>query len=80
MNSEIPSTAQVRLQLQGLPDNGLREVADKSGVPFTTLWKIRAGETVNPGIETVRKFYHFLAEPSAERSCAAIEPVAVQGA
>lgn len=35
----------------------MQELAKESGVPFTTLWKIRDGTTGNPGIETVRKFY-----------------------
>jgi len=38
----------------------VKELASKSGVPFTTLWKIRVGPTNNPGIETVRKFIDHL--------------------
>lgn len=34
----------------------LEELAKRSGVPFTTLYKIKREETTNPGIETVRKF------------------------
>lgn len=79
MHVEIPSTAQVRSRLLGLPEKGLKEVAQQSGVPFTTLWKIRAGETANPGIETVRKFFPFLGldtGTSAARSCAASDSAA----
>lgn len=35
----------------------VQALSKASGVPFTTLWKIRTGETTNPGIETVRQFY-----------------------
>lgn len=31
--------------------------ADKTQTPFTTLWKIRSGETENPRIETVRAIW-----------------------
>ena len=72
MNTAIPSVEVVRAQLLNLPDNGLKTIAAQSGVPFTTLWKIRAGETANPGIETVRKFYPFL--PAAINSDAANHP------
>jgi hypothetical protein len=34
----------------------IQRLADLSGVPFHTLLKIRSGETLNPGIETVRLF------------------------
>lgn len=40
----------------------LHELANASLVPFTTLIKVRSGETVNPGIETVRKFLPLLAQ------------------
>lgn len=35
----------------------VQSLSRASGVPFTTLWKIRTGETSNPGFETVRQFY-----------------------
>jgi len=34
----------------------LDRLAGLSGVPLSTLTKIRYGQTVNPGIETVRLF------------------------
>lgn len=34
-----------------------KALAEASGVPFTTLWKVRTGETRNPGVETVRLFW-----------------------
>lgn len=56
MLNPIPSAADVRAQLDALTFAQVRELASVSQVPFTTLWKIRSGETENPGIETLRKF------------------------
>ena len=57
MNSTIPSAEEVRERLRGLELAKVRDLAAASGVPFTTLWKMRSGETKNPGIDTVRKVY-----------------------
>lgn len=35
----------------------VQQLSRDTGVPFTTLWKIRDGTTLNPGIETVRLFW-----------------------
>ena len=53
MNDSIPSATDVRESLAGLTTGQVRAIAEKAGVPFTTLWKIKTGETANPGIETV---------------------------
>ena len=87
MNDSIPSATDVRDSLAGLTTGQVRAIAEKAGVPFTTLWKIKTGETANPGIETVRRFYGpggLIFEekqplPSAARSSAATESVALQG-
>lgn len=50
------SAEQVREALGKLNMAQLGELSEKSGVPMPTLYKIRQGETENPGIETVRKF------------------------
>ena len=57
MNINLPPVAKVKAFLESLGHAKVQELAKESGVPFTTLWKIRDGTTVNPGIETVRKFY-----------------------
>lgn len=56
MNSSIPAAADVQAALKRLDHAQMHELSKLSGVPFTTLWKVRAGDTANPGIETVRKF------------------------
>lgn len=56
MQTEIPSIQQIQAVLQALPKGELTRISRDSGVPFGTLWKVRSGETPNPGIETVRSF------------------------
>lgn len=57
MESPIPSAAQVRGALEPMTNAQLQSLAELSGVPFTTLWKVRSGETENPRIETVRMLW-----------------------
>ncbi|HQQ69952.1 MAG TPA: hypothetical protein PLL92_06520 [Alicycliphilus sp.] len=88
MTASIPSSSDVRGSLAGLTTTQVRTIAEAAGVPFTTLWKIKTGETANPGIETVRRFYGSdglifqpnQAHPSASRPPPATESVANQGA
>lgn len=54
MEKPIPSASEVRQLLLPLPHAKLQRLAKESGVPFGTLWKIRSGDTQNPGIDTVR--------------------------
>lgn len=56
MSTDIPSSVDVRARLSRLNLAQLTELAARSGVPRPTLHKIRYGQTVNPGIETVRQF------------------------
>jgi predicted transcriptional regulator len=56
MNKTIPLTLDFRSRLSALGHAGLQELSKTSTVPFTTLWKIKTGETTNPGIETVKLF------------------------
>lgn len=77
MNSTIPSAQEVREGLRGLEPGKVRDLASASGVPFTTLWKMRSGETKNPGIDTVRKVYTQLqSEARANNAPCAMESVA----
>lgn len=64
VTSDIPSADEVRQALKPLNLKQLEALARASGVPFTTIYKIKLGDTVNPGIETVRQFLPFLAEPT----------------
>lgn len=66
MNISIPPTSVVQEQLSALTHAEMQQVSAASGVPFTTLWKIRDGTTKNPGMETVRKFVpHIPSAPEA---------------
>jgi len=67
MNILVPSAEDIRQELQPLGTAQMRRLAELSGVPFSTLWKVRSGETANPGVETVRKFRPHIASADAAR-------------
>jgi hypothetical protein len=56
MALKTPTSAQVRELLAGFTLKQLETLAELSGVPFTTLYKIKNEDTKNPGIDTVHKF------------------------
>lgn len=60
MDIPIPSADELQRSLARLTTAQLRQLSVYSGVPFTTLWKVRSGETKNPGVETVRQFFPFV--------------------
>jgi hypothetical protein len=66
MDTNLPSTENVAARLLPLRKRELQDLSDRSGVPYRTLLNIRLGETPNPGLETVRKFFHLLPPVSAE--------------
>lgn len=57
MKPNIPAAAEVRARLEALSHAQMQVLARESGVPFTTLWKVRSGDTTDPRIDTVRKLY-----------------------
>ena len=60
MLNEIPTAQQVREKLSELCHSETEALAKKAGVPFTTLLKIKTGETSNPRLETVRLIFPHL--------------------
>lgn len=71
MASEIPSAALVRERLQALSYAELKAICAKRQAPFTTVWKLRSGETSNPGLETVRLIWPDLKAPKRAKAEAA---------
>jgi hypothetical protein len=65
MNTDIPSVADVQAALQPLTLKQIDALGSLSGVPWTTIYKIKRGETENPGIETVGKFLPFIEQVKA---------------
>lgn len=61
---DIPTVEDVRKALEPLSLRQLGRLAELSGVPVHTIYKIRRGETVNPGIDTVGQFAPHIAEAS----------------
>ncbi len=66
MNLDIPSAETVREALAGLTLKQLEKLSELSGVPMTTIYKIRLGNTENPGIETVRQFAPHIAQAATD--------------
>jgi predicted transcriptional regulator len=60
MAPQIPPVDAVKARLLALSHAELQALAERSEVPFGTLWKVRSGVTTNPGMETVRKFWPHL--------------------
>lgn len=58
----LPSAEQVRAALAPFNLKQLEALAEVSGIPFTTLYKIAKGKTDNPGIETLRKFVPYIGQ------------------
>jgi hypothetical protein len=56
MDTSLLSAEQVRVALAPLTLKQVDRLAQLSGVPAPTIYKIKRGETMNPGIETVGKF------------------------
>lgn len=57
MSTSVPSPSEVRAALERLGYSGMADLSKLSGVPSTTLDKIRRGETKDPGIATVNLFW-----------------------
>lgn len=66
MAESIPSVADIKAALTPLTLRQLNRLSELSGVPATTISKIRRGETGNPGIETVRLFAPHIAAAALE--------------
>lgn len=66
METSLASADDVRAALEPLTLKQIERLAVLSGVPATTIYKIKRGETSNPGIETVRKFMPLIGEARAE--------------
>lgn len=64
--NDIPSAADVFERLSPLSYQQLEELARISGVPFHTLLKIRDGDTGNPRIDTVCKFWPHIEAAAAK--------------
>lgn len=67
MAVQIPSVDELQRLLSGLGHKEVQDLARDSGVPFTTIWKVKDGTTTNPGVETVRKFWPLLVKKAGKR-------------
>jgi predicted transcriptional regulator len=60
MSTHIPSAEDVRKRLSELGRGQMQELADRSGVPVTTLSNIRNSGKQGPTVDTLRKFWPHL--------------------
>lgn len=58
--NQIPSADDVRALLLPYTTGDLMRLAEECGVPWTTLIKVRNGQTANPRLETVRAVWPYL--------------------
>ena len=79
MITNIPPSEDVRIALKDYAHAKMQALSAKSGVPFTTLWKIKTGDTPNPGIETVRKFWPLLNTPQTNSMQSATDVTTAAG-
>jgi predicted transcriptional regulator len=70
MSNQIPSAQTVRERLLALEHGRMQELADKSGVPVTTLHNIRKSGKRGPTVDTVRKFWPVLLRMTAKKAAA----------
>ena len=68
----LPTTAQVRQALLLLRNPQLEKLAQLSGVPLGTIWKIRGGLSKNAGMDTVHKFQPYVDALAAQAAEAAV--------
>ena len=62
MKQHLMTPEEVRAALAPLSYAQIGDLSDASGVPLTTLWKIKIGETTDPRIGTVGQFMPFVKE------------------
>lgn len=68
----LPTTAQVRDALLKLRNPQLEKLAQLSGVPLGTIWKIRGGLSKNAGLDTVQRFQPYVEALAAQAAEAAV--------
>lgn len=66
MASQIPSADEVRQKLSSLERGQIQTLANKSGVPLTTLVNIRDASKQGPTVDTLRKFWPHLLRMARE--------------
>jgi predicted transcriptional regulator len=68
MEHTLISAEQVRAKLANLTMKQIDHLAGLSGVPAPTIYKIKLGNTENPGVDTVRKFMPHVEAAEAYRA------------
>ena len=70
MNIKITPFAVIKSRLDKMNQADIQSLADRSEVPFTTLLKIKGGQTPDPRFSTVARFAMHLGKPSKAKAAA----------
>jgi len=58
----VPTPSDFRARLEPFSMTELHVITELSGVPMLTLYKIKRGETADPGLSTAAKVYPVLSK------------------
>jgi hypothetical protein len=61
MATKPPSAADLRAKLAGMTASEMRGLADKSGVPFDTVRRLRYSDNPNPRLDTLERIWPHIA-------------------
>lgn len=61
----MPTAEEVRAALKPLTQKQLDRLGELSGVAVPTIAKIKYGQTENPGVDTVGRFWPFISAAQA---------------
>lgn len=76
MNIEVPSVEAVREALAGLTLKQIERLGELSGVPWSTIYKIKRGETRDPGMDTCGRFMPHVDVARGASDASGVEPEA----
>jgi len=68
MRYTIPTSDQVRAVLAPLSFAQMGELAEKTGVPLSTIRRVRCGETARPDVDCVKRLFDHL-KPQVVKRC-----------
>lgn len=55
----------VKTYLDNCKHSDIQKLANESGIPFTTIIKIKYGETKNPGVHTIQPLFNVIMKQTA---------------
>jgi hypothetical protein len=65
INTGMDIYTPVKTHLEKCKHSDIQRLADESGIPFTTIIKIKYGETKNPGVLTIQPLFNVIMKQAA---------------